>query len=81
MGKQHFLIEKREEGEFMKIGLLGFEFDSPNKGCEALGYSFVSLIKKNYPDKVEFYVFTNDELGLFPEYFDDICFEKVPFKN
>lgn len=80
MGKQHFLIEKREEGEFMKIGLLGFEFDSPNKGCEALGYSFVSLIKKNYPDKVEFYVFTNDELGLFPEYFDDICFEKVPLK-
>lgn len=64
----------------MKIGLLGFEFDSPNKGCEALGYSFVSLIKKNYPDKVEFYVFTNDELGLFPEYFDDICFEKVPLK-
>lgn len=50
IGKQHFLIEKREEGEFMKIGLLGFEFDSPNKGCEALGYSFVSLIKKNYPD-------------------------------
>lgn len=80
IGKQHFLIEKREEGEFMKIGLLGFEFDSPNKGCEALGYSFVSLIKKNYPDKVEFYVFTNDELGLFPEYFDDICFEKVPLK-
>ena len=25
-------------------------------------------------------MFTNDELGLFPEYFDDICFEKVPLK-
>ena len=64
----------------MKIGLLGFEFDSPNKGCEALGYSFVNLIKKIYSDKVEFYVFTNDELGLFPAYFDDICFKKIPLK-
>lgn len=54
MGKQHFLIEKREEGEFMKIGLLGFEFDSPNKGCEALGYSFVSLIKKIILIKLNF---------------------------
>lgn len=49
----------------MKDWISGFEFDSPNKGCEALGYSFVSLIKKNYPDKVEFYVFTNDEWDCF----------------
>lgn len=29
----------------MKIGLMGFEFSSPNKGCEALVYSFMSIIK------------------------------------
>ena len=34
----------------MKIGLMGFEFTSPNKGCEALSYSFLAILEK-YFDK------------------------------
>lgn len=30
----------------MKIGLMGFEFESANKGCEALVYSFLSIIEE-----------------------------------
>ena len=30
----------------MKIGLMGFDFSSPNKGCEALTYSFINILKE-----------------------------------
>ncbi len=30
----------------MKIGLLGLAFDSGNKGCEALGYGFLTILQK-----------------------------------
>ena len=31
----------------MKIGLLGFELESPNKGCEALSYAFIDFLQAN----------------------------------
>lgn len=64
----------------MIIGLMGFECDSPNKGCEALGYSFISLVRNLIGSGTTFYVFTNDGLGLFPEYFHDCSFIKVPLR-
>lgn len=65
----------------MVIGLMGFEFESANKGCEALGYSFINLlldeIKNN---KLEFYYFSNYGTGKVSEYYPDINFTKVPLK-
>ena len=30
----------------MKIGLMGLEFVSPNKGCEALTYSIINILNE-----------------------------------
>lgn len=64
----------------MIIGLMGFECDSPNKGCEALGYAFISLLRRIGGNNLTFYVFTNDGLGYFPTYFQDCRFVKVALK-
>ena len=64
----------------MIVGLMGFEFESPNKGCEALGYSFVSFLSNVYKHHITYYVFTNDGLGLFPEFFKEIEFVRIPLK-
>lgn len=56
----------------MKVGLLGLEVSSPNKGCSALGYSFFEVwknISKNIND--EFVLFArNDEI------LDDLAISK-----
>ena len=62
----------------MKIGLIGFEFTSPNKGCEALVYSFLSLL----PDKLEenntiIYNFSGTALGNVPMHFKNIRFINI----
>ncbi len=59
----------------MKIGLMGFEFSSPNKGCEALSYAFVSFLSENYND-IEIYVW-DTELGELPGLFQNIEFHKI----
>ena len=64
----------------MKIGLLGFEFCSPNKGCEALVYSFLKIIKVILTTNDVVYNFSGTELGYVPEYFDEIRFINVPPK-
>lgn len=64
----------------MIIGLMGFECNSPNKGCEALGYSFVSILKNVCTRQFELYVFSNDELGEFYSYFSDIKISRIPLK-
>lgn len=64
----------------MVIGLMGFELNSPNKGCEALGYSFISLLRKINLKNIKFIVFTNDDLGIFPKYFCEFEFIKIPLK-
>ena len=53
----------------MKVVLLGFDFVCPNKGCEALSYSFLNVLKKYYKDeKIDIYNVTyKDSMGLIPE--------------
>lgn len=61
----------------MKIGLMGFEFSSPNKGCEALVYSFLDIIKGVLTTSDVVYNFSGTELGHVPEYFEEIHFINV----
>ncbi|MCC8130293.1 MAG: polysaccharide pyruvyl transferase family protein [Oscillospiraceae bacterium] len=42
----------------MKIGLLGFVVEDANKGCEALTYSFLSMLDKMTNDDLEVHFFT-----------------------
>lgn len=63
----------------MRIGLLGFEFDSPNKGCEALSYSFLGIIYdllKN--ESVTIIYFSNYSLGNLPKIFPRFSYKIVP---
>ena len=61
----------------MKIGLIGFEFESANKGCEALVYSFISIIKDWLAPEDFIYNFSGTNLGVVPDYFGDINFVNV----
>jgi polysaccharide pyruvyl transferase WcaK-like protein len=68
----------------MIIGLLGFEFCTANKGCEALAYSFLNVINCLRTDQsITIYNFTRYGLGLVPDYFKTFKFEKknISFKN
>jgi len=47
----------------MKIGLMGFEFSSANKGCEALVYSFLNIVNDELEIGTEIYNFSGTELG------------------
>lgn len=60
-----------------KIVLMGFDFECPNKGCEALSYAFIELLKKIYPNEaLKISNLTHkDSLGVFPEKFPEISFE------
>lgn len=61
----------------MIIGLLGFEFESSNKGCEALTYSMMSILGK-ISDISEIYVFNiHDSLGKIPQLYPNIKFHNV----
>lgn len=66
----------------MIIGLMGFEFSSPNKGCEALSYSFLSILNKYYQNNedVIIYNFTEYEMGEVPSRFPNFHFVKVKMK-
>ena len=63
----------------MKIGLMGFEFDSPNKGCEALTYSFLEILVnvQKVKDDTIIYNFSSTGLGCVPEYFTNFKFIDV----
>lgn len=61
----------------MKIGLMGFEFESANKGCEALVYSFLSIIEDKIEKDSVIYNFSGTELGRVPEYFPNLSFVNV----
>lgn len=69
----------------MRIGLFGFDFVSSNKGCEALTYTFLSMIERLCRhQKLEVLNFTyNDSLGLIPEQYPHIVFKrcKINLKN
>lgn len=65
----------------MIIGLMGFEFESANKGCEALSYSFLSMLNNTFADaKITIYNFSNCGLGEVPKYFHNFDFVRVPLK-
>ena len=56
---------------------MGFEFSSANKGCEALVYSFLEIIKEVIDVSDVVYNFSGTELGYVPEYFDKIHFINI----
>ena len=56
---------------------MGFEFESANKGCEALVYSFLSIIAEKLDDKSVVYNFSGSDLGHIPQYFHSIRFINV----
>lgn len=60
----------------MKIVLLGFDFECPNKGCEALSYAFVSMLQRIFQnERLEIHNVTHkDGLGVFPQKYPDIKF-------
>lgn len=67
----------------MIIGLVGFECESPNKGCEALTYSFLSLINEYAMIKkidIQVYVFTQFSLGKIPDKYPSFLFSAIPLK-
>lgn len=65
----------------LTIGVLGFEFVSPNKGCEALVYSFFEIIKRHLHGKyneITVYVLAQNVLGEVPELFPEYRFVAMP---
>ena len=69
----------------MIIGLFGFDFISSNKGCEALTYTFLSMMERICAEKkLCVYNFTyNKSLGRIPEQFPKIEFKQctINLKN
>ena len=55
----------------MKIGVLGLSFSSSNKGCEALSYSFVNMIREFGYQNLEIHVFGYSEMGDFTKYYSE----------
>lgn len=64
----------------MIIGLMGFELDSANKGCEALGYSFVEILSEILNEEFTVYNFSNLGLGEFPNLYKNISFKQIQLK-
>ena len=57
----------------MKIGLMGFEFISPNKGCEALSYAFLEIMAGLNSSNDEYVIFTNkNNIGDAQKYYPGI---------
>lgn len=64
----------------MKIGLMGFEFSSANKGCEALSYSFLEILNDIFDgtnQSIEVYNFTEFNLGYIPSMYKLFKFYRV----
>lgn len=65
----------------MTVGLLGFEFESPNKGCEALSYSFLSYLQREFSGKdITVYNFSNKGMGYIQEEFPKLEFKQIRLK-
>ena len=67
-----------ERQSSVTIGLMGFELASPNKGCEALAYSFVDLIDSLKLGEVHICVLDEMEVDTFRERYPNISFFCVP---
>lgn len=60
-----------------RIALLGLTFSDPNKGCEALTYTFLNILRKAYQGKdVEIVcIWNSSDFGQIPEYFPELTFK------
>ena len=58
----------------MKIGILGFDFESPNKGCEALTYSFINMLIECFGNELKIINYSYGGLGTFPKQYPEIEF-------
>lgn len=58
------------------FGLLGLSFYDPNKGCEALTYTFLNMLKSIYPDEELdlICIGRSNDLGRIPEFFPQFHF-------
>lgn len=67
----------------MRIGLIGFDFNNPNKGCEALSYSFVNMLTELANEDLEIHVFSYADLGDFPKIYPQFKFvwHRLKMKN
>ena len=60
----------------MKIGLFGFDFESSNKGCLALTYTFLDMLRNLTTNEIEIINFSyNQGLGKIPEIYKGFKFE------
>jgi len=69
----------------MKITLLGFEFESSNKGCEALSYAFMENLNEILPsltnEKVSIVnINIHDDLGKIPSLYPNYNYINIPVK-
>lgn len=53
---------------------MGFDFQSSNKGCEALAYSFLNMLLECIGENLEIYNYSYGGLGSFPERFPSVTF-------
>ena len=67
----------------IKIGLLGFDFKAPNKGCEALSYAFIEMLSDISNESMEIHVFSYGELGDIPRQYPKFSFvwHRLNMKN
>lgn len=61
--------------DLMKIGIAGFDFESSNKGCEALTYSFVNMLLECFGNDLKIINYSYGGLGSFPKQYPEIEFE------
>lgn len=61
--------------DLMKIGIAGFDFESSNKGCEALTYSFVNMLLECFGNDLKIINYSYGGLGTFPKQYPEIEFE------
>lgn len=61
----------------MKIALMGFTFTNPNKGCEALTYSFLNILEGMRLDDLEIYSFGYTEIGKLESEYPKIKFHSI----
>ena len=67
----------------MKIAMVGFDTDSPNKGCEALTYSFLGTLRKLHVERLEIFFVGDGKLGVVPKEFPEYIFHSffISLKN
>ena len=60
-----------------RIGLLGLTFSDPNKGCEALTYTFLKVLRDFYSEQdIEIIcIWNSNNFGQIPKYFPELKLE------